>query len=207
MEELRARNYSTILNKLDRELEILENRLDEVNKKPSVAEQVDGLFDLAEEVEIFVRSWRSYTQTYNSLMENVEESNTKLTAENHELRGQLTLMQQELERMIKVVENTSQTKEDLILRACDIMDDFESSVENKTDVLAQSWAFTRKLKEGQKKGKEHPHYRQDVNNEELIADYVANNHKISKQMVSKYGLTYQGLKSRLQSLGAYKERR
>lgn len=80
-------------------------------------------------------------------------------------------------------------------------------VKEMIDENAKALTFSRKLTNKElvddMKGDKHPRYKNNVNNDELIKDYESG--MILRELSEKYGMTIQGIKNRLISLGVYKK--
>lgn len=82
-----------------------------------------------------------------------------------------------------------------------------SSNKDMLDTLndaSRSVIYTRATKN---KGTKNPNYKSEINTDELIKEYIDNGYKLTSDMVSKYNITYQGIRLRLVERGIWKANR
>lgn len=102
---------------------------------------------------------------------------------------------------VSKLDNTEKDKE--IADRINKLDKTIDMIDENAKALTFSRKLTNKELVGDMKGDKHPRYKNNVNNDELIKDYESG--MILRELSEKYGMTIQGIKNRLISLGVYRK--
>lgn len=150
-----------------------------------------------------------------------EDLNSKYIAERdyeiERLRDQIKTQCAEIEKYRAFTKAYSEENEELkmawrdqsmlIARAAGLLDFIESRVE----VIANSKAITKRMKDHRLSGADSPRYNHDIDNETLIKMYVESGYKLNSEIVNHFkkssrGVSYVTLRDRLVKAGVWKGR-
>ena len=170
-----------------------------------------------------IESWSYYFNKFKEIQESkldeLNRANASLVNENKKLNNELNRITDEynkqtelvgqlqgrLEMMNEVIKakdnNSNMVQVDLV----EMIESLEKAV-NLIDENAKALSLSKKLKTEPRvnmHGEEHPRYRNDIDNDSLIADYKSG--MILKDLSSKYGISIPGVRNRLIDLGVYKQ--
>ncbi len=203
-------NNKLVVDKMSKELDdmldIIKGYYEQSLKEPNKSSLLLNL--IISEINRTVLSWKAYTRTfkdsYNKELDKKDKEIAELKEELAQVRGsynetkrELAITQKNLDSVLITIGNIQRQKEE---------EDLLNYIRERSELLAGNDLFKRRVKQDMK-GENAPSYKHNVNNDDLITDYKKNNNKITKEMIKKYNMTYQGLKERLQSLEVYQGRR
>jgi hypothetical protein len=144
-------------------------------------------------IEEAVEDYLEYSNGFIEAIDKTKKRNSELVEKNNKMVGCIKAQSKELKKAESLI--------DTLQEAVDLIN------EN-----AQALSLSRKLKTESLKGKSHPRYRDDVDNDSLIKDYLESvenresgkKYMTLKELGEKYNMTIQGVKNRLTDLGVYK---
>ena len=178
---------------------LVENESDVENLRTLVYlanQQIEPLLDhwipYLKEVDAYKFEKRTSVQTKIAELEgDLGEAKDELKIANWEIKRK----DEEIEALKGQVEYLSGF-EGVVERAHELLDMIEQNKE--------SLALSSNMKEQKKiKGENHPAFRKDIRTEEMVDDYKKAGNNVTLEMIKKYGLTFQGIKYRLQTAGVY----
>ena len=168
-----------------------------------------------------IDSWSSYFGKFKEIQESkldeLNRANNHLVDENKRLNNELNQlttdynkqsvllgnMQATVDYLNKLVEAKSNSSNMVQVDLVEMIESLEKAV-NLIDENAKALSLSKKLKTEPRvnmHGKEHPRYRNDIDNDSLVADYKSG--MILKDLSSKYKISIPGVRNRLIDLGVY----
>lgn len=170
-----------------------------------------------------IDSWTSYFKRFKEIQDNkldeLNRENAQLVDENKKLRekvkelmekinkhhGMIGKLQATVDYQNKLIEIKNSSSNMLPVDLIEIIEKLDNAV-NLIDENAKALSLSKKLKTEPRvnmHGEEHPRYRNDIDNDSLVADYQAG--MILKDLSNKYKISIPGVRNRLIDLGVYKQ--
>ena len=163
--------------------------------------------------------WQKYYHHFNEIVVNINNDSNKLINTNVKLAKKveeqsvlISQLQTELSianELVNQKNNSSNMVQVDLVEMINTLDDAVQSINNivgLVDENVKSIALSHKLKKTPRvnmHGEEHPRYRNDIDNNSLIADYQSG--MILKDLSEKYHISIPGIRNRLMDLGVYKQ--
>lgn len=168
-----------------------------------------------------IDDWSSYFNKFkeiqDSKLDELSRENDRLVDENKRLNNELNQlttnynkqsvllgnMQATVEYLNKLVDTKNNSSNMVQVDLVEMIEKLEKAV-NLIDENAKALSLSRKLKTEPRvnmHGEGHPRYRNDIDNDSLVADYKSG--MILKDLSSKYKISIPGVRNRLIDLGVY----
>ena len=170
-----------------------------------------------------IDSWSSYFSKFKEIQESkldeLNRANASLVVENKKLANENSKLKEDLVMLNEKINNANYKigalqatlearNNNSNLVSVDLVEMIESleKAVNLIDDNAKALTLSKKLKTEpnvNKHGAEHPRYRNDIDNDSLVADYQSG--MILKDLSKKYKISIPGIRNRLMDLGVYKQ--
>ena len=205
----RNRHIETVISNLNRELtklvETSEGILNKAMDTPSMSKDLEidllrvSIVDMYNNLDDFTKYWLGYCKTFETIDEQDPESIvTALDASSIENR--LDRYNEDLDKFVdklKVLEEATNT----LISHVNSAEQGLAEVCMRLDPVVPLLEQQVRLREGDKKM--HPHYRKDIDDEDLVRAYLDNGYIINQDMQNKFKMSYQGIRTRLIAAGVY----
>ena len=156
--------------------------------------------------------WQKYYHHFNEIVVNINNDNDKLIDTNDKLAKKveeqsvlINKLQTELSIANELINQKNNSSNMVQVDLVEMIESLEKAV-NLIDDNAKALTLSKKLKTEPRvnmHGEEHPRYRNDIDNNSLIADYQSG--MILKDLSEKYHISIPGIRNRLMDLGVYKQ--
>lgn len=212
-------SFERLLEVTAKDLNEIKHSLGEVYGDDTIDPEVKhvALADAFKTIDDWSSYFNKFKEIQDSKLDELSRENDHLVDENKRLKNELNQlntnynkqsvllgnMQATVDYLNKLVEarnsNSNMVQVDLV----EMIESLEKAV-NLIDENAKALSLSKKLKAEPRvnmHGEEHPRYRNDIDNDSLVADYKSG--MILKDLSSKYKISIPGVRNRLIDLGVY----
>lgn len=192
-------NINLVLDKLKIELSKLADNEQFMMETISKIEDQDVRVVVAEyiySVTEFEQYWSKYCNMFDLAVEKDVES---LTAEIERLKIENNILKSHVQHL--------NTEREVVQQQIEHLADVVKCIDNNANLIAGSIGNRRKMSQ-RATGEHSVKFDHSVDNEQLVKDYCTEGFKITQELLDKYpSMTYDGLRKRLMSLGAWRGRK
>ena len=163
--------------------------------------------------------WQKYYHHFNEIVVNINnnsdeliDTNAKLAKKVEEQSILISQLQTKLSIANELINQKNNSSNMVQVDLVEMINTLDGAVQSINDIVGlvdenvKSIALSHKLKTTPRvnmHGEEHPRYRNDIDNNSLIADYKSG--MILKDLSEKYHISIPGIRNRLMDLGVYKQ--
>ena len=163
--------------------------------------------------------WQKYYHHFNEIVVNINNDSDKLIDTNDKLAKKveeqsvlINKLQTELSIANELINQKNNSSNMVQVDLVEMIEKLDGAVQSINGIVGlvdenvKSIALSHKLKTTPRvnmHGEEHPRYRNDIDNNSLIADYQSG--MILKDLSEKYHISIPGIRNRLMDLGVYKQ--
>ena len=212
-------SFERLLEVTAKDLNEIKHNLGEVYGDDTIDPEVKhvALADAFKTIDDWSSYFNKFKEIQDSKLDELSRENNHLVDENKRLNNELNQlttdynkqsvllgnMQATVDYLNKLVEAKSNSSNMVQVDLVEMIESLEKAV-NLIDENAKALSLSKKLKTEPRvnmHGKEHPRYRNDIDNDSLVADYKSG--MILKDLSSKYKISIPGVRNRLIDLGVY----
>lgn len=212
-------SFERLLEVTAKDLDEIKHSLGEVYGDDTIDPEVKhvALADAFKTIDDWSSYFNKFKEIQDSKLDELSRENDHLVDENKRLNNelnQLTInynkqsvllgnMQATVDYLNKLVEAKNNSSNMVQVDLVEMIESLEKAV-NLINENAKALSLSKKLKDEPRvnmHGEEHPRYRNDIDNDSLVADYKSG--MILKDLSSKYKISIPGVRNRLIDLGVY----
>ena len=161
--------------------------------------------------------WQKYYHHFNEIVVNINNNSDELININNKLDKKvkeqsvlISQLQTKLSVANELINQKNNSSNMVQVDLVEMINTLDGAVQSINDIVGlvdenvKALSLSKKLKTEPRvnmHGKEHPRYRNDIDNDSLVADYKSG--MILKDLSSKYGISIPGVRNRLIDLGVY----
>lgn len=213
-------SFERLLEVTAKDLNEIKHSLGEVYGDDTIDPEVKhvALADAFKTIDDWSSYFNKFKEIQDSKLDELSRENDHLVDENKRLNNELNQlttnynkqsvllgnMQATVDYLNKLVDAKNDSSNMVQVDLVEMIEKLEKAV-NLIDENAKALSLSRKLKTEPRvnmHGAEHPRYRNDIDNNSLVADYKSG--MILKDLSSKYKISIPGVRNRLIDLGVYK---
>lgn len=212
-------SFERLLEVTAKDLNEIKHNLGEVYGDDTIDPEVKhvALADAFKTIDDWSSYFNKFKEIQDSKLDELSRENDHLVNENKRLNNELNQlttnynkqsvllgnMQATVDYLNKLVEARNNNSNMVQVNLVEMIESLEKAV-NLIDENAKALSLSKKLKVEPRvnmHGEEHPRYRNDIDNDSLVADYKSG--MILKDLSSKYKISIPGVRNRLIDLGVY----
>ena len=212
-------SFERLLEVTAKDLDEIKHSLGEVYGDDTIDPEVKhvALADAFKTIDDWSSYFNKFKEIQDSKLDELSRENDHLVDENKRLNNELNQlttnynkqsvllgnMQATVEYLNKLVDAKNNSSNMVQVDLVEMIESLEKAV-NLINENAKALSLSKKLKDEPRvnmHGEEHPRYRNDIDNDSLVADYKSG--MILKDLSSKYKISIPGVRNRLIDLGVY----
>ena len=212
-------SFERLLEVTAKDLNEIKHNLGEVYGDDTIDPEVKhvALADAFKTIDDWSSYFNKFKEIQDSKLDELSRENDHLVDENKRLNNELNQLttnynkqsillgntQATVEYLNKLVDAKNNSSNMVQVDLVEMIEKLEKAV-NLIDENAKALSLSKKLKTEPRvnmHGKDHPRYRNDIDNDSLVADYKSG--MILKDLSSKYKISIPGVRNRLIDLGVY----